>query len=202
MKSIAFVILNLVATLTLRAEVMVGPSLEWLSDTSASVGIYRVTQTIKKSDSSFQLSFRLDESLKSTPPQSASSPYWIRLPKDSQPSVVALEDRFLIFLKPDAKDLAQVAHLINLSKPQSEDMMSVAINCKFEVLAEQAAILATVRGRIRSHPTTTPSKWREYPNSRFDVEVPMGSAAFAVLWGGSTCYLLVPEDLYPARPNK
>ncbi|MEK7953798.1 hypothetical protein [Luteolibacter soli] len=202
MKSTLSAILYLLVTLTLRSEVMVGPSLEWLADTSASVGIYRVTQTRKESDSSFQLSFSLDESLKATPPQSASSPYWLGLPKDPQPSSVAEEDRFLIFFKSDEKDEARIAHLINLSTPKSRSLMSVAINCKFEVLAEQAAILAVVRGRIKSRPTTTSTKWREYPASRFDVEVPKASPAFIVLWYGSDCYLLLPEDLKPVNLKK
>ena len=202
MKSTVFVFLYLVAALTLRAEIMVGASLEWLADTSASVGLYQVTESRKESDSAFQLSFRLDDALKGKPPLAAASSYWVRFPKGSQPPSVPVGDRFLIFLKPDDTDSPRVAHLINLSTSQSGGMDSVAINCKFEVLTDQAQILATVRGRIKSHPTDTSTKWHEYPNSRFDVEVPFDSPAFKVLYGGSTCYLLVPKDLKPAKPNK
>jgi len=197
MKPTIYIFLHLVAALTLRAEIIVGASLEWLADTSASVGLYQVTESRKESDSEFQLFFRLDDALKGKPPLTAASSYWVRLPKGSQPPSVSVGDRFLIFLKPDDKDSPRVAHLINLSTSQSGGWDSVAINCKFEVLTDHAQILATVRGRIKSHPAETATKLHEYPNSRFDVEVPFDSPAFKVLYGGSTCYLLVPADLKP-----
>lgn len=202
MKSTVFVFFYVVAAVTLRAEIMVGASLEWLADTSASVGLYRVTESRKESDSAFQLSFRLDDALKGTPPLAAVSPYGVRFPKGSPPASASVGDRFLIFLKPDDKDSPRVAHLINLSTTQPGGMDSAAINCKFEVLTDQAQILAKVRGRLKSHPAGTPTKWQEYPESRFDVEVPFDSPAFKVLYGGSACYLLVPEDLKPPRQKE
>lgn len=198
MKSALSILLYFVISLTLRAEISVGASLEWLADTSASVGIYQVTESRHESDSAFQLFFRLDEKLKGAPPQSATSPYWVRLPKGAQPPSVSTGERFLIFLKHDKKDAPRVAHLINLSKPQTGGMDSVAINCKFEVLTDQSKILEVVKERIKTHPTATPTKLGEYPASKFDVEVPFDTPAHQVLYSGSTCYLFVPEDLKAA----
>lgn len=202
MKSAFGIFLYFVFALTLRAEIIVGTSLEWLADSSTSIGIYQVAESRKESDTNFQLSFRLNEKLKGEPPQAAASSYWIRAPKGEPAPGVSSGDRFLIFLKPDEKNSLHVATLINLSKPQINGMDSVAINSKFEVLTDPAKILATVRERIKSHPAAKPTKWQEYPNSRFDVEVPHNSPAFSVLWGGSTCYLVVPDDLKPVKPGK
>jgi hypothetical protein len=202
MKPTVFVFLFLVCALALRAEIIVGSSLEWLADTSASVGIYQVTESRKESDSAFQLSFKLDDTLKGTPPRSPASSYGVRFRSGTQPPSVAVGSRFLIFFKPDDKDLVRVEHLINISTIQDGGWDSIAINSKFEALADQAQILATVRGRLKSHPTNTSTRWRECPDSRFDVEVPIGSSAFTVLFGGSSCYLLVPDDLKPAKPDK
>lgn len=197
-----FGILFAFAALTLRAEIMVGASLEWLADTSSSIGTYQITESRKESDSAFQLTLKLEDSLKGKPPQKADSSYWVRLQTGSKPPTIAVGDRFLIFLKRDDKDSDRVAHIINLSTSQTGGMDSVAINHKFEVLTNQAKILAVVRGRIEKHPKVEPVKWHEYPNSRFDVEVPTDSPAFKVLYGGSTCYLLLPDDLKPAKTGK
>lgn len=201
MKAALNTLLVFAFSMTLRAEVMVGASLEWLADTSASVGIYEVTQSRKESDSGFQLSFRLDDKLKGAPPPSTTSPYWVRLPKGAPPPGVSTGERFLVFLKPDDKDAPRVAHLINLSQAQTGGMDSVAINCTFEVLTDPAKILEVVKARIKSHPTDKATRWREYPDSRFDVEVPFETPAHKVLFGGSTCYLLVPDDLKPVKQN-
>jgi hypothetical protein len=202
MKTRVFVLLYLVVTVTVRAEIRVGASLEWLADTSGGVGIYQATESREESDSAFQLSFQLDEALKGEPPQLVASSYWVRFAKGPQPPSVSVGDRFLIFLKPDDQNSPRVAHLINLSTTQAGGTDSVAINSKFEVLTLPPQILATVRGRIKSHPTAKPTKWREYPDSRFDVEVPPEAPAYNVLFSGSLCYLLVPEDLRPPKPNK
>lgn len=177
---------------------MVGASLEWLADTSPGIGVYQVTGQNKESAPAFQLSFRLEKTLKGTPPENSDSSYWMRLSKESPEPIIANGSRFLIFFKPDEKDTPRVAHLINLAAPQLGGMESVAINSKFEVMTDPAKILALVQKRIESHPKALSARWHEYPASRFDVEVPTGSPAHAILWGGSTCYLLLPEDLKPA----
>ena len=199
MKSAVFVFLYLVAALTLRAEIIVGASLEWLADSSASIGIYQVTESRNTSDSAFQLSFRLDDVLKSTPPQTAASSYSVRFHKEAP--IVTIGNRFLIFLKPDETDSPRVAHLINLSTSQIGGLDSVSVNSKFELLTDQTQILATVRERIKSHPKGSPTKLHEHPNSSFDVEVPHGTGASRVLYAKSACFLLVPDDLKPAKPR-
>jgi hypothetical protein len=198
MKSIILFFCSFAFTLDLQAEIMVGASLEWLADTSPGIGVYEVTRQNRESASAFQLSFRLEKTLKGTPPENSGSPYWVRSSKESSETNIANGNRFLLFFKLDEKDTLRVAHLINLSTPQLGGMESTAINSRFEVITDPAKILAVVQERIKSHPKALPTKWHEYPDSRFDVEVPTGSAAHAVLWGGSTCYLLLPQDLKPA----
>ncbi|MBK8040687.1 MAG: hypothetical protein IPK22_26675 [Verrucomicrobiaceae bacterium] len=202
MRTTVFAFLFSIASLTLRGEISVGASLEWLTDTSTSIGTYVITDSRKESDSAFQLSLKVEESLKGKPPQNANSPYWVRRPKGSETPIVRVGDRFLIFLKRDDNDSDRVAHLINLSTSQSGGMESVSINHKFEVLTGQAEILTVVKERIKGHPTVSPTKWREFPLSRFYVEVPMGSQAFGELYGGSTCFLLLPDDLKPEKKSK
>lgn len=199
MKSVVLAFCYFAFNLALQAEIMVGASLEWLADTSPGIGVYQVTRKNRESASAFQLSFRLEKTLKGTPPESTDSAYWVRPEKGSPEAIIGDGNRFLIFFKLDEKNLPRVAHLINLSTPQRGGMESVAVNSKFEVLTDPAKILALVQGRIESHPKAVPTGWQEYPDSRFDVEVPTGSPAHAVLWSGSTCYLLLPEDLKPPR---
>ena len=195
MKQTTFVLLYLFVAMTLRAEVTGTASLEWLADKSVNVGIYQVAQTRRESASTFSLSFRLAETLKGTPSQSRTS-------KDSEPPNVDIGDRFLIFfLKFDDDEEAAAYHVINLSSPPSEGLKSLAINCKFEVLTEGAAILATVRGRLRSHPAAALTSRREYITS-LSVEVPYGSPAHKILYRGSSCFLRVPEDLIPAKTTQ
>ncbi len=195
MKAALNILLFLAATFSVRAEIIVGASLEWLTDTSTAVGVFEVTKSHNKTDSEFELTFRLQKSIKGNAPQVTASSYWVRLPKDTEPPTVDAGDRFLIFFKPDEKDSIRVAHLINLTKSQNGGMDSVAITSKFKVLTEEAGLLKLVEQRFKAFPTATATKWREYPNSRFDVEVPTDSPAFVFLYGGSTCYLIVPDDL-------
>jgi hypothetical protein len=195
MKSALIILLFLTATFSARAEIMVGSSLEWLADTSTAVGVFEVTKSHHKSDSEFDLTFRFHKPLKGNAPQVTTSSYWVRLPKDTDPPTVDEGDRFLIFFKPDERASLRVAHLINLTKSQNGGMDSIAITSKFKILTEEAEILNVVEQRLKAFPKATTSKWREYPNSRFDVEVPTDSPAFRVFYGGSTCYLVVPDDL-------
>ncbi len=195
MKTALTILLFLAATYSVRSEIMVGPSLEWLTDTSSAVGVFAVTKSNHKTDSEFELIFRLHKSIKGSVPQVTASSYSVRLPKDTKPPTVDNGDRFLMFFKVDEKASLQVAHLINLTKSQNGGMDSVAITSKFKVLTEEAEILKLVEQRFKAFPNTTTTKWREYPNSRFDVEVPTDSPAYVFLYGGSACYLLVPDDL-------
>jgi len=202
MKTSITILLFLAATFLARAELMVGASLEWLADTSADVGVFQVTKSHQKTDSEFELTFRLQKALKGNAPQVATSSYWVRLPKGSDLPTVDPDDCFLLFFKPNDQDFLHVAHLINLSTVQNGGMESVAINSKFETLTEEAQILKVVKQRINAFPKATTTKWQEYPDSRFDVEVPTDSPAFKVLFGGSTCYLLVPDDLKTEKQKK
>ena len=195
MKTAITILLFVAVTFSVRAETMVGASLEWLTDTSTAVGVFEVTKSHNKTDSEFELTFRLHKSIKGNVPQVTESTYWVRIPKDTRLPKVDERDRFLVFLKPDEKASLRVSHLINLTKSQNGGIDSLAITSKFKILSDEAEILKLVEQRFKAFPKATTTKWREYPNSRFDVEVPTGSPAFRALFAGSTCYLLVPDDL-------
>ena len=201
MKFIFYVFLYLVATSALRAESIVGKSLEWLADTSMSIGVYRVTGSRKEADFHFELSFQLEDVLKGDPLRSTAASYWLRFREGAKPKV-APGDRFLVFLKPDDHDSPRVDHLINLSVSQDAGWDSVAINSKFEVLTDQAQILALVRARLQSHPTEAVFRRHDDFGSSLEVEVPGNTPAHYVLFSGSDCYLLVPDDLKPTKPSK
>ncbi len=192
--TIAFLAL-LILPLSLRAEVIVGKSLEWLTDTSSGAGIYIVDTAANKSFSDYKLTLRLHQPLKSDPSKSARSDYWIRPNVNPPSTVVSAGDRFLVFFAPDEKGVSQVAHLINLSNTQVAGFESVAINAAFQRVTDSAEILRIVRERLRTHPKTEVVRLHEYPDTR--VEVPYDATGHRELYSGSTCYLLVPEDLRP-----
>jgi len=214
MKSTVIVLLHLVAALTLRAEIAVGESLEWMADTNAAIGIYQVTAVHKAPAPvsgpdvfptvplTFELSFRLKENLKGTPPDSCKSTYSIPSLEGSLPPSVAIGDRFLLFLNfiiADNRNSARIDRLINLSNPRYGDARSSAITCKFEVPADDEQILAVARERLKAHPGTMPN---ERYKQKFWVQLRGDEPAYRVLYNGSACYLLVPEDLKPVKSDK
>ena len=67
----------------------------------------------------------------------------------------------------------------------------------FEVLTEEAKILTTVRERLKSHPVAAPAKGPVVPANKCWVEVPYRTSAYELLYHGSACYVLLPEDLIP-----
>lgn len=202
MHTLITVIILLVLTNSARAEIMVGVSLEWLADTSTSIGLFQVSESQRKTDNEFELTFRLYESLKGDAPESAKSRHWVRVRRDTTLPTIEIGDSFLLFFKLNEKESLRIDFQINLSDLQNGGINSVAIKSNFEVLTEETQILELVRQRIESHPNATIMKWNEYPDSRFDVEVPREAPAFKVLFGKSACYLLVPDDLKPEKPNK
>jgi len=69
----------------------------------------------------------------------------------------------------------------------------------FKVLGQRAAIVAAVQTAARGLPA--PKAGQAAPPQRF-LEVPPGTEVYRVLYGGSTCYLIVPAALFPqARPK-
>jgi len=185
-------------TISLHAEVVVGKSLEWLTDTSSCIGIYLVDSPGKESFSAYKLVLRHHESLKGDPPSSARSDYWIRPSPNANPPTASVEigDRFLVFFAPDDEGVAHVSHLINLTNQHVAGLESVAINSAFQIVAPKG-IVPLVSARLHSHPKTKVVRWQEYPETR--VEVPVDAPCHRELYAGSTSYLLVPEDLTPKK---
>jgi hypothetical protein len=109
--------------------------------------------------------------------------------------LVEAGDRFLLFFKTDEKGVLRVAHFVNLSHAWNAGNNTEAIDTNFQVLTDADAVLRTVRARLAAHPDGTPTRWHEYPGNRFDVEIPEDSSAWKRIFAGSTCYLLVPDDL-------
>ena len=190
-------IVILLATSSVRAEIICGVTLEWLADTCPYVGIYS-TQTISPdSPGSLHISATLTKSLRGEPPKTFSFNY-PTFNTASQRSARAPEvgDKFLLFLRAADTRSKEIRweQIISLTHPSAHGYAHVALRPDFTLLTDGDQIVKVVSERIAKK-AVIPTPWREYPHDRFRVEVPMDTPAFSAIWGGSSCYLIVPDDL-------
>ncbi|HEY3354204.1 MAG TPA: hypothetical protein VGQ83_13205, partial [Polyangia bacterium] len=72
----------------------------------------------------------------------------------------------------------------------------------FKVLKERREILAACRDTVRKLAAAAASSSPPKAPKHYFLEVPPDSEAYKVLYGGSACYLYVPDVLFPrARPS-
>lgn len=196
---------------SLQAEIAAGHSLEWLADTSASIGIYRTVTCIPGGDnSSFVLTCLLEENLKGAPAELKSFTVWSVIRDASGyyvPAPLTSGTNFLIFFRKDTSGDLQPVHKINLANPLSGGESGLAINHKFEVLAGVTLITDVVKKRIVSHPDAVQVGVDDGGIFKYDrktktwvlppaaVPIPWATAAHKQIFNGSVCYLLIPVDL-------
>jgi hypothetical protein len=87
----------------------------------------------------------------------------------------------------------KVVYLINLDAPTRHGPHT-PFGADFTMLPTRETILARLDGRLKRGPTP-----KAADPKKFWVEVPGDSPAHGVLYGGSTCYLIIPADLQPKK---
>jgi len=197
MKRIIMSIVLLLAAGSARAEIICGVTLEWLADTCPYVAIYSAQIVSPDAPGQAHISATLAESLRGEPPKTFSFDYpTFDAASQKSAHTPAVGDKFLIFLRDADTRPKEVRweHIISLTHPSTRGWAHVAVRPDFTVLTDGDQIAKIVRERIAKK-TVVPTLWREYPRDRFRVEVPMGTPAFDSLFSGSTCYLIVPDDL-------
>jgi hypothetical protein len=200
MKTPLVICLVLASALDARAGCMLGRSLEWLTDTAQSIGVYTVTSVESKTPDNpsldrvyYSLELKLKESIKGKPPANVKYGYEENYFVVKEKSV-AQGDLFLVFRGVIDKDEPlQAVHVISLEHPGGvlDSSMALAMNAKFEALTDGGAILRTVRDRMAAHPGTYPAQ-----DGRAAVDITQ-SPAFNGIELDDGYVLLVPPDLRP-----
>jgi micrococcal nuclease len=197
-KHISFILLFLflLPLSFVQAEISVVSSLEWLADTSEAIAIYNVIDFTKKEDD-YKIKLNLSKNLKGKAPRRQSVKYYIIDRQQKKIKAIDKKHQFLIFFKNNNIGQLQYCHQINLTIPAKAGTKFIAANSSFELLTDKEKIIKCVSERLKTHPKQKILKHDEYPpfKTRFDVEIPGASDLYCAVYGGSACYLLVPDDL-------
>jgi len=180
----ALALLFVTSRFSAHAEIMVGETLEYLTDTCPQIAIYRVVDTTQSING-----FRgeLVESLRGNPPRE------FRFDGVTNAKTLAVGDEELCFLRSTGKEM-RWEETIPLTHPAVQG--NAALRPDFSICTKKADILVVVRLREETYPLQE-QRWRQYPASRLQVEIPGGTPAWKAVFGGSACFLLVPPDLIP-----
>ncbi len=181
---------------TARAEIMVAATLEWLADHCRESGIYKVQSVEKKEHltNSYDVSFVQERELRGRPPQTTADSYgpskYVHVDRPS----VRVGDEFLICFQHHSRTEVRPVQLINLTNPGLSFGKFIAVSSRLELLRRKEDILAVVFFRFRSHRQGKPVEIDDYSQDN-RVELESGTEVFSAVYGGSTCYVRVPEDL-------
>ena len=196
MRIISIILLLLAGSLLPIQAINVGGfSLEWLADHAVSIGIYKIAEIGVKTERDATLRLTIDRAIKGSPPKEAKSDFLVGYKQTTTRVELKSGQRFLLFLDRSASGTVEVVHLINLEKPDSGGLESLAITAQFEALTQEARILSVVQARVSKPGRDGRVKGVESPPNQFRVEVPTESTAFKRMYHGSSCFLYVPSDL-------
>jgi len=198
-----FLALLVTGSTTALGEINVGLTLESLADTCPYIGIYSLASVSYSSPYLPHVEASLVKKLRGEPPEKVTFSYasLAGLPKVTKPEK---GDRFMVFFRNAAAKDIRMEEVIGLTKIVRGGQLSLAVEPDFSVVSSGAAIQKIVTDRIASKPVQ-PLRWREYPDNRFRLEVPHGTPAYGALFAGSSCFLIVPDDLLAlskAHPTK
>ena len=203
MRIIPIILLLLAGSLLpIQAISVGGYSLEWLADHSESIGIYKIADIGVKSEKDATLRLTIDRAIKGSPPKEAKSDFLVGYKTTTTRVELKSGQRFLLFLDHSARGPVEVVHLINLEKPESGGLESLAITAQFVALTQEARILSVVQARVSKPGRDWRVKEVESPPNQFRVEVPTESTAFKRMYHGSACFLYVPSDLRHAAQSR
>jgi hypothetical protein len=201
---IASLILLLFAASDSLGEVWGAYTLEWLADHCHDSGIYSVkgTEEEKREHSKgYNITLKLSRKFRGEPPPEVLHGYYaIKWVKTSLPSVRE-GDEFLVCIQRDETGSACPIQLINLTNPGLYFPSIVAISCDLRLLRNREDILKVFEDRLSSHPDTTPEIYGERLRG-MSIEVDYGAEIHKAIWGGSDCYVEVPDDCIQAVTKK
>lgn len=178
-----------------QAEIMVAPSLEWLADHCIESGVYVATGVkAKAGQHSVVLSLTLKKAFRGKPAKAMQQDYnKIRL-SDPERALAKQGDEFLVCLQHYTTGEKRVVQTINLDHPQSAGFSAIAATCQLKLLKSKKEILKVFEGRLKSHPKGDPVEISDYSkDNRFELQG--GTELYSAIYGGSSCYLRVPQDL-------
>jgi len=163
------------------AEINVGYSLDWLVDSCPHIA---VVQRVEKKLPDRVVEAGVKSVLKGDPPRSGRFDYYT-------PSDMKLGNEFLVFW--DANKHFRYA--IDLDQAPTSSF-SAAFTDDFKVYTDGEDIVDAAKERLRHKPA---GPVRVDANNRpkrgaICLDVPVDSAAWKIMWGGSACYLWVPAD--------
>lgn len=192
-----------------RGEINGGESIEWIVDSSDSIGVYRLdgsrtdTDAAKRSGVwvSIELVAERSETLKGSPPTETTFQHNVRLESENADTPRFDDAEFLVFFHHSKTNETSVRFAVNLTTPATDGNGSTAFTRDFGVLKARKAIREVVDKRIALN------RHVHVPMPRFDLQgyssvgsgrvmmaTPFGSEAFRTLYRGSGCYLIVPAD--------
>ena len=183
------------------AEIMVGKSLEWLTDPSSAIGTYSVVNVAAdNSGETYLCELRRVATLKGICPDTAKDEYFksLRWPLIRKDAVVT-GDRFLVFWVGDTNK--SVHETINLTAPLKTGFRHIAADANQNLFGDADSILKVVESRMKAMPNPQIISAEGLALQDHWIKVKMESDLWKALYSGSTCYLLVPEDIKKKNGN-
>ena len=166
MKTLLAASMLFAAMLDAHAMILVSGSLEWLADTSETIGVYTATSVdghVSGSQTAYAMELKLAGPARDI--VKGGTPGIWKLRSDGGVYSMAKEkalkpgDRLLVFARPDERGDLRVTHVISLSQPGGvfDSPRMLAMNAKLRPLTNGDEILRTVRDRIAAHPGIDPA---------------------------------------------
>ena len=171
---------------TAHTYVRVTPTLEWQTDHSSEIGLYKFTNIVADQDNRQILTYKyiIVKTFRGVPPNEINDLNGL--------SCARIGDEILIFFK---NDHLTPDYKINVTYPETRPSAGVAISHDLQLLKSKEGILRVVLDRLAKHPQIEPPG--EIHNNADDwvaVDFLVGDVYFS-LWGGSDCFIIVPKDL-------
>jgi hypothetical protein len=197
MKRIAAPFLVAVLSLsgTAQAEIVVAASLEWLADHCVDSGVYIVSAVREnQAKDGVELSLTLKRALRGTPARQTKQGYYKTQLSDEKRALVQKGDTFLICFQHHSTGEKRAVQTVNLDNPQVAGHSLIAVSRELKLLTSKKEILKVFEDRLAKHPKVDPVEIGDHSkDNRFEVRPP--TEVFRAIWGGSSCYLKVPQDL-------
>jgi len=195
----------------LKAEINVGNSVEWLCEDAGMIarGILQSHTSCSLGNNTFICTFITGEILRG----STANPVTFiisNIPEDSLKKYETQNTPLLIFLKEFEKDLKCGKSSTSWETMECYNSMPALINLNTPpkmIFSAQGFLILDNRETIISYCRMVMKKLAEYEIMGHSVfmnylEVPTQSAIFNLLYQGSSCFLSVPDFLFPESKEK
>ncbi len=202
-KSFALIVvvsLFLLSTPNAEAEIMVAESLEWLTDSTPHVGEYQILEATPRTVSNWfqiHMKVKLISSLKGDCPKT--STFKIRSYVDKIPEL-KVGTNAIFFLTTVAPE-PSVRYKVSLNTPPKRGFSDIAYSKDFRLLIKGDEIRSIVKKRAAlkknvdvADPEAIAKVFAMGGSGAVRMEVPFSSTAYQALYGGSSCFLVVPAD--------